>query len=98
MRQCLGEPETRVEDDAFGTDTRCCARRHPLFKIARYIGGHILVMRVVLHVPRLAAHVHQAHRQPGICSGIEGAIALQRTHVVDQASTEASRLTHDGRR
>ena len=55
-------------------------------------------MRVVLHVTRLAAHVHETHREPGVGSGIQGAITLQATDVIDQPGTEARRFTHDGRR
>ncbi|MNP50345.1 hypothetical protein D3C76_1446050 [compost metagenome] len=55
-------------------------------------------MRIVLHVTRLATHVHEAHRQTGVRRSVQGAIALQGPHVVDQPGTQAGCFTHDSRR
>ncbi|MNC30345.1 hypothetical protein D3C75_786270 [compost metagenome] len=95
VRQCLGKTEARIKDDSVCVDARRSAGGHSLLKVTRNVGGHIFVMWVVLHVTRLAAHVHEAYRQAGICGSIQGAIALQGSHVVDQPGTEARRFTHD---
>ncbi|MNP16859.1 hypothetical protein D3C76_1092680 [compost metagenome] len=50
-------------------------------------------MRIILHIARLATHMHQAHRQTGGCCGIQGAITTERAHIVDQPGTEPGRLT-----
>ncbi|MNJ58868.1 hypothetical protein D3C77_545250 [compost metagenome] len=86
--QRLGKAETRIKNDPLGLDTDGRASCHSLFKIARYLGSDILVMRIVLHVARLAAHMHQAHWQTGSCSSIQGTVTTERTHIVDQPGTE----------
>ncbi|MNE98181.1 hypothetical protein D3C80_1966640 [compost metagenome] len=62
VRQGLGETKARVKDYSVRVDARCSAGGHPLLQITRDVSGHIIVIRVVLHVTRLAAHVHEAHR------------------------------------
>ncbi|MNJ60362.1 hypothetical protein D3C77_560850 [compost metagenome] len=86
VRKRLGKAEARIEDDPFGINTHRRTRCHPLLKIARHFGGDIFVMRIVLHVARLAAHMHQAHRQAGCRCRIQGAITTKRANIVDQAS------------
>ncbi|MNP54243.1 hypothetical protein D3C76_1487840 [compost metagenome] len=77
VRKRLGKAEPRIKDDPLGIDTHRRTRRHPLFKIARHFDGDILVMRIVLHIARLAQHVHQAHWQAsGRCS-IQGTITTE---------------------
>ncbi|PAV68693.1 hypothetical protein WR25_08734 [Diploscapter pachys] len=91
----LGKAEPRIEDDALSPDARSRAGGHTLFKIARNIGCHIFVLWIVLHVARLAPHVHETHRQAGIRRRIKRTVALQGAHVIDQASTEARGFAHD---
>ena len=98
VRQCLGETEAWVKNDSVCIDARRSASGHPLFKISRNVRCHIIVMRVVLHIARLTAHVHQAHRQTGIGRRVQGTIALQRAYVVDQPSPQPRRLADDRRR
>ncbi|MCY1375724.1 hypothetical protein D3C87_1697650 [compost metagenome] len=71
---------------------------HALGEKLADLPGDILILRIVLHIARLAQHVHQTNRQPGGSSSIQGTIASQRTHIVDQARTQARCFSHDGRR
>ncbi|MNY40288.1 hypothetical protein D3C86_1750220 [compost metagenome] len=75
MRQRLGKTKTRVKDDPFGSDTHFGARLDSLAQETCNLDRHIVVMGIVLHVVRLAKHMHQAHRQAGCSRCIQRTVA-----------------------
>ena len=52
-----------------------------------HLGDNVVVMGGILHVARLALHVHQAHRHAQFGRGAARAVAAQRVNVVDHART-----------
>jgi len=63
VRQILGEAESRVEHDTLkrntSVDTHVPARAQELYDLAR----DVIVVGIVLHICRLAPHVHQTNRK-----------------------------------
>ncbi|MNE65298.1 hypothetical protein D3C80_1607700 [compost metagenome] len=88
VRQCLGEAEAGIKDDPTSFDANSRTSSHPLLKITRNFDADILVMRIILHITRLTAHMHQTNRQLGRSRRIQGAVAGERADIIDQAGTK----------
>ena len=83
----LAKAETRVDGDALSGDAGVDRASRTLFQESGDFGGDIRIMRVLLHRPRLAAHVHQANRHAGFGRGFDGAGPGQGPGVVDHSGT-----------
>ena len=77
-------------------DARSRARGRALGQECADLGDHIGVFREPLHVPRFAAHVHQANADVRAGYSLERPGAAQRADVVDHARTGGNRGAHHG--
>ena len=64
--QGLAEADARVEHDALGGHPGRPGGLQPLAQERAHLADDVVVAGVVLHGPRLAPHVHQAHRRAAL--------------------------------
>ena len=96
--QGLGKTKARIEQDPLSGNTGCRADSHALDEKVTHLSDDIRILRIILHVAGLTAHMHQTHRQTSVCRRIQSAITQQRTHIIDQARTQPCTFAHDCRR
>ena len=63
MRQRLAKTKTRIDHDAFARDACRLCRSDAFAQECAHLGDDILILRLLLHVLRLALLVHQTHRR-----------------------------------
>ncbi|MDT4852212.1 hypothetical protein FQZ97_864360 [compost metagenome] len=97
VRQVFCKTEPRIEDDALGRDSHGEACLHAFGEKTRDLAKQVVITRILLHVARLAKHVHQAHREPAIGRRIQGAVAAQGAHIVDHPRPKARAFAHHRR-
>ena len=90
MLDRLAEPDPWVEADELLADPRRDRKGEPLLEKRLHVRDDIVVDRVGLHRPRLAAHVHMA--DVGVRLGdhaCERGVAAQGGHVVHELRPES---------
>ena len=74
------EPDAWIDTDRVRRNASRLASSHALGQERMHFGHHVVVMRRDLHRPRLALHVHQAHRRVALGHRLQRAGARQRAH------------------
>ena len=92
----LAEAEAGIEADPLLRDSLPDGEGEALLEERGHLGYHVVVVRIRLHRPRLALHVHEAE----ICAGAgddarELRIAAERRDVVHQHDAELERAARD---
>lgn len=92
----LAEADPRVEADPFLGDPRGHREGEPLLEEGAHVGDDVVVLRVVLHRPRLAEHVHEAEVVAAVGDNArELRIGPERGDVVDHHGAERERPAGD---
>src|SRR5205807_1117789 len=64
----LAEADAGIEDDLFRGNAARNRGRVEAAQLARHVGDDVVVVNVLLHRPRLTAHVHEYDRNAVACS------------------------------
>src|SRR5659263_262047 len=82
--QFLAEADTWIEDDVFRQNAARYRPLYPLLEECRDLGDDIIISRILLHIPGLSLHVHEADPTAG--RGDDGGhfiVAAERGYIID---------------
>ena len=90
------EADPGIDENLLAIDSARRPRRRELSQLARHVVHDVVVIRQLLHRPRLAAHVHQDDRHAAAAASVaHGRDRPQRADVVDDVGARVERRLRD---
>lgn len=93
----LAEPDPGVEKDPLACHTGVERHLRAALEKGPHLRDHVAVPGVILHRPRLAAHVHEADVAPGFGDEVRHPGGTERPDVVDERRADRDRRARHGR-